>query len=465
MDKEDIALAVARACLAGPVDLLSIRERCSKTLLGETQWLVKLTHELMAFSRSLIEARDVERLAALVAKNPIFDDWEASRDIYPAGFFVFEPRMLDAPHELGRLRFPDVSSPGNLARWLGLSIAELDWLADIGSWRQGSPSALCHYRYRWIAKRSGGLRLLEIPKSRLHKIQRKILREILDQVPLHGAAHGCVRERSIFSNASLHSNRQALIRIDLNSFFTSVRYSRVQAIFRTLGFPSASARYLAALTTNATPVAVLDAAPYEDTHRARSFELGSLNSRHLPQGAPTSAALANLAAWRLDFRLEQAAQASDLRYTRYVDDLFFSNAELAPGRARRLADMVYGIVLDAGFVPNFRKTRFMRRSVCQRVTGLTVNSHPNMRRSEFDALKAILNNCVRHGPEGQNRAGLADFRSHLLGRIAFCEQANAGRGKKLRAMFEAIGWPPREHSTVASSATAPLQGNVDGRGS
>lgn len=443
LDKESIALVLARACLAGPVDLLALRGRCRWALDGKTQWLVKLTHELMASARALIEARDVERLAALIAKSAVFDDPEVLRNVDLGGFFVFEPRMLDAPRALGRLSLPDLPSPGDLARWLGLSVAELDWLADIGSWRQRDQSALCHYRYRWIAKRSGGVRLLEIPKSRLLKIQRKILHEILDQVALHPAAHGCVRGRSIISNAAGHANRQALIRIDLGSFFTSIRHGRVQALFKTLGFPSATARYLAALTTNATPASVLRDAPLEDTRRASRLELNHLDSRHLPQGAPTSAALANLVAWRLDLRLEQAAQASELRYTRYVDDLFFSSSSLGPGRCRRFVDMVYSIVLEEGFVPNFRKTRVMPRAVCQHVTGLVVNSHPNLDRAEFDRLKATLTNCARHGPASQNRAGVAQFRSHLLGRVAFCEQVNAARGKKLRCLFEAIDWQPR----------------------
>ena len=41
---------------------------------------------------------------------------------------------------------------------------------------------LKHYRYRWIAKTSGGRRLLEVPKPRLKAIHRRILKEILDQI-------------------------------------------------------------------------------------------------------------------------------------------------------------------------------------------------------------------------------------------------------------------------------------------
>jgi len=55
-------------------------------------------------------------------------------------------------------------------------------------------------------------------------------------------------------------------------------------------------------------------------------------------------------------------------------------------------------------------------------------------------LKATLHNAAHHGHAGQNRAGVADFRAQLLGRIAWVESLHPGRGEKLRRQFAGIAW-------------------------
>ena len=72
------------------------------------------------------------------------------------------------------------------------------------------------------------------------------------------------------------------------------------------------------------------------------------------------------------------------------------------------------------------------------VAGIIVNERLNVRRQDYDRLKAILTNCVRHGTSGQNREQLDYFRAHLRGRISFVETVHAERGMRLRAIFDKI---------------------------
>jgi hypothetical protein len=53
----------------------------------------------------------------------------------------------------------------------------------------------------------------------------------------------------------------------------------------------------------------------------------------------------------------------------------------------------------------------------------------------------VWNNCVRSGPESQNRDGRSRFRPHLEGRVAFVEMINPTKGRRLRMIFDRIRWP------------------------
>jgi hypothetical protein len=60
------------------------------------------------------------------------------------------------------------------------------------------------------------------------------------------------------------------------------------------------------------------------------------------------------------------------------------------------------------------------------------------------ARTVIAANAGVSGPGGENRAGVPDLRAHLLGRIAWVESLNPGRGEKLRRQFARIAWPDEE---------------------
>jgi hypothetical protein len=53
----------------------------------------------------------------------------------------------------------------------------------------------------------------------------------------------------------------------------------------------------------------------------------------------------------------------------------------------------------------------MRQGVRQQLVGLVVNQRMNVRRNDFDRLKAILTNCVRLGSGSQNHEAHPNFRA------------------------------------------------------
>jgi hypothetical protein len=228
--------------------------------------------------------------------------------------------------------------------------------------------------------------------------------------------------------------------MDLKDFFATISAAQVAAVFRTAGYPEAVMRLLAGMCTNIAPSDVLLIAPELSPGPPR-FRVDRLYRRpHLPQGAPTSPALANLCAFRLDCRLDGLARSAGASYTRYADDLLFSGS----AEFKRVVDRFYlhagAIALEEGFVVHTRKTRIMRQSVRQQAAGIVLNQRPNIARHEFDRLKAMLFNCIRHGPAKQNRQQVSDFRQHLAGRIAWHKLVNPSRAGKLEALFRQITW-------------------------
>ena len=338
-------------------------------------------------------------------------------------------------------KLPAIESVGKLAKWLSLSGDELEWFADLkGLGNQLRNGKLQHYHYRVSPKRSGGVRLIEMPKPRMKELQRRILAGILDAIPVHGAVHGFVKGRSIVSFAGPHAGRAVLLRLDLQDFFPGFPAARVQALFRTLGYPEGVADRLGGICTNAVPRDVWNVRPVEiaaaDWREARSLYA----RRHLPQGAPTSPALANLMAYRLDCRLSGLARTAGAVYTRYADDLGFSGDEGFGRGVERFAAHVAAVALEEGFSVNHHKTRIMRQGVRQQLAGVVVNEKVNLRRRDLEVLEATLTNCGRVGPESQNRERLPDFRAHLQGRVGFVEMVNEMQGQRLRRLFDAIRW-------------------------
>jgi RNA-directed DNA polymerase len=76
----------------------------------------------------------------------------------------------------------------------------------------------------------------------------------------------------------------------------------------------------------------------------------------LPQGAPTSPMLANLAAADLDRKLQEFADHRGLTYTRYADDLTFSSAR-HPGSIAQVQHEIRRRIGLGGFTENTEKRR------------------------------------------------------------------------------------------------------------
>ena len=356
----------------------------------------------------------------------------------PPGRRVLEAFLgrLPAPSPTPADPIPDLWA---LAGLLDVDEGELAWFADVGRWTRRVDSApLHHYRWRTLPKR-GGVRLVAVPKPRLKEMQRRVLRHLIAPIPGHPAAHGCVPGRSVRSAVADHAGSTVVIRLDLESFFASIAAARVGGVLRRAGLPAEVARTVTGLCTTVVPLAVWREVPMS-ADRAAHFRLGRrLATPHLPTGAPTSPALANLVAFSLDRRLAGLAASFGGRYTRYVDDLLFSGGPRLRNGRGAFVRAVEQIVHSEGWRIAAAKTVVLGAAGRQQVLGAVVNDHPTLARRDRDNLRALLHNCVVHGPAGQSH-GRENFREYLLGRVSAAAGLDPRLGARLRASYSQIDW-------------------------
>jgi hypothetical protein len=416
---------LARSLLAGQLNAHEAAARAERTLGRPWRWLRPLAARFVAAfdGRPRPRHRDVVRF--LTADRRFARIRAKYRNEIAIAQWIAEPQRMQPVAAARAWNLPAIESVGDLAAWFGLSDDELEWFADLRGLARGPFE---HYSYRVLPKRSGGVRLMESPKPRVKELQRRILADILERIPVHPSVHGFVKGRSIVTNARPHVGQRVVLRLDLEDFFPAFPAARVHALFRTLGYPEGVAARLAGICTNA--------APHSVGREARAL----YRHPHLPQGAPSSPTLANLMTYRLDCRLAGLSKSAGAVYTRYADDLTFSGSEAFAHGVKRFAAHVAAIALEEGFGVNHRKTRIMRQGVRQQVAGVVVNQKLGVRRKDVELLEAILTNCARLGPTSQNRAYIADFRAHLEGRVGFVEMVDETKGRRLKTLLDRIDW-------------------------
>ncbi len=328
------------------------------------------------------------------------------------------------PQKLEALGLPVLSTPAELATALGLTIAQLRWLAF-----HTEVATRVHYVSFTIPKRSGGVRTLSAPHRKLSAAQSWIFQNILARLPVEPPAHGFIAGRSILTNAQPHAGRVVVVNMDLEAFFPSITFPRVRSVFQRLGYSPAVATILALLCTEC---------PRRQVEYDGRIYYVATGPRGLPQGACTSPGLSNQVARRLDKRLAGLATKLGLTYTRYADDLTFSGDAGLQERVGYLMARVRHLAEEEGFAVNEKKSRVLRRNTAQCVTGLVVNERPGVARAEVRRIRAILHRARTEGLNAQNREGRLHFRAWLQGKIAYIGMSQHEVGARLQAALNAL---------------------------
>lgn len=373
---------------------------------------------------------------------------EAAR-LFSATFLTRDRRIRDLlpdEEQLRRLGLPVWRTEADVASALGLTLGQLRHFSI-----HRERERVVHYVTFARPKRSGGERLIMAPKRRLKAIQRALLPLLVDKLLVTEHAHGFRRQRSIRTGAEPHVGKSVVVHLDLQDFFPTVTFARVRGYLVACGYGYPVATTLAVLMTEAKRQPV--------TVEGETFHV-PVGPRHCVQGAPTSPGVCNALVAKLDRRLAGLARKFSLAYTRYADDLTFSG-DVDAATTGRFLHHATAIIAAEGFATNAKKTRVMRKSGRQRVTGVTVNQVLGLSRTERRRLRASVHRLVDGRP---GTPAPTDAPSALRGKIAYLAMLNPAQAAPLLRRLQGVDWktiapvaPPPTPTPASPTPSAPTK--------
>ncbi len=311
-----------------------------------------------------------------------------------------------------------------IAEAMGVNIGKLRFLAF-----NRKTSTISHYIRFKVPKKTGGERLISAPMPNLKQAQYWILENILNKLEVHDAAHGFRKNRSIITNANPHVGADVIINFDLKDFFPSISYKRVKGLFQSFGYSEAAATIFGLICT---------AADIEEVELDGKTYYVALDDRHLPQGSPASPAITNLLCRRLDRRLQGMAENIGFTYSRYADDLTFSAKSENRRHICNIMRRTESIVAHEGFNINHDKTRVLRNTNQQEVTGIIVNEKLNISKKVLKKFRATLHQIEQEGFQGKHWGNSHDTLAAITGFANFVAMVNPEKGAEFQQQLQRI---------------------------
>ncbi|WP_454904697.1 retron St85 family RNA-directed DNA polymerase [Variovorax gossypii] len=161
------------------------------------------------------------------------------------------------------------------------------------------------YKIHNIEKRNGrGLRLIAQPTAELKLVQKWLVSNYLQLLPIHSAATAYRSGLGIKDHAQLHASGKYLLKLDFEDFFPSIQ----GADFR---------RHVERFSNFTLP---------DQIAMVRLLFRADADSKRLilSIGAPSSPLVSNTVMYPFDLAIKEYCEQFDVRYSRYADDLAFS---------------------------------------------------------------------------------------------------------------------------------------------
>jgi RNA-directed DNA polymerase len=343
---------------------------------------------------------------------------------------------------------PPVFTLHHLAALTG---ADYDVLRAIVCRARPDPYRVFSIRKSVREQKETNYRIICVPTPDLMRAQRWIARRILARGRPHWASYAYAPGSEIKQAAALHCGCTWLIKLDVQRFFESVSEIAAYRVFIGLGYGPLIAFEMARICTRtlgATRRRRWWSSPkrYESIPAYQHPRLG-----HLPQGAPTSPMLSNLALVAFDQEAAALAQRQGLVYSRYADDLSLSTTERAftRERAARVIGEIYRLMGGYGLSPNRTKTKVIPPGARKTVLGLLVDGDKPRLSREFRSmvrqhLYYLTHPAVGPAKHAQRRgfASVYGLKNHVIGLVRFSHSIDPSFATDCKQKLSGVEWPP-----------------------
>ena len=228
-----------------------------------------------------------------------------------------------------------------------------------------------NYRHIKIAKSKGTREIYCIENSSiLYNIQKNLLINFLDDIPISENAFGFIKGRSYIDFLSKHVykdyKKMYYLKLDLKDFFNSIKSYHIKKVL------------MQHIHTNSLKVSneIID----------DIVKLTTINNK-LPQGAITSPALSNIIFRFTDIRISRYCEKLGVIYTRYADDMIFSsNKDII--HTPFFMKTIKKVLNDSNFYINSHKTRIFKGNFI--LNGFRLTDKVNLSRKK----RAQINKCL-----------------------------------------------------------------------
>jgi RNA-directed DNA polymerase len=180
---------------------------------------------------------------------------------------------------------------------------------------------------------------IDNPSKELKAVQRRIHTTLLKPLLLPQYLHGAAPGKTIKTNAATHLGASTVVKMDITNYFPNLSNNHVYKIWTDiLGCAPPIGRLLTRLTTF---------------------------NRHLPQGAPTSSALANIYLASVMPMIIIASRDKEVKPSAYVDDLIFSGEQ-----SRQMMEPMRQVLAKDGLRLSSKKRKVLGPKKAKVITGI-----------------------------------------------------------------------------------------------